>query len=146
MIADKDTKNMRKVLSAIELEAHLNSFRLALCEFENNGGGNIVFFSLDSFLNFIDNSSAAENQIALPELFRLIEPYIPLTLDSRDMAAFINAAISNDSDELYALETEFVAKAKLVFINAASMPESGEQWHKLAEICQTIRKYKEDSE
>jgi hypothetical protein len=128
----------RELLSEQNLEACLEDLRGVLLKI-----GIVLFFDLNSFYQYIDMYLHEYDVGRITRLIGVVEPYIPIAVSDDEIDNFLAAAMDNDAAEVERLEREFVAHSKMKFIRDAISMDDGE-WGGAVEICQTIRRYKEE--
>ena len=100
--------------------------------------GNIVFFNLESFFNFV---SEKLGHGGLKKLLYEIEPYIPLVITENNLEHFARAVAENDKDMLKTISAVLSANSITIFIGAVYKAENDTDWQKIKMECLKIKMF-----
>lgn len=128
-----------KFLTENELRINLYALKKILNKIELNPIKNVLFFNLDSYYILLENFY--DTSLSLAHIMKILEPYVPLSLciDAQSCKLLMNAAQSENTQEIEKIKNDFYRKAVLEFLYKLKNSSSENEIDYIFNLCNNLR-------
>lgn len=129
----------QNILTENELKINLLALKEKLNKIEINPIKNILFFNLESYYSYLDEYYYSSTSLA--HIMKILEPYIPLALcmDTTGYELLMNAAESDNAEEINKIKNEFYKKAVFKFFEELKKANTEEELDYIFNLCNNLR-------
>lgn len=131
---------MNNLVTSEQLYQYLVQLKSTIQGFDYSKLNNVTFFNIKSLYDFMSKLPCGESTVQ--DILDNIDGYIPLAITMESMDLFIESAAEIDYDKKNSLLNAFSCRCRVDFMNLIKNTTSDENWNKIVNSCQELRKQK----